>query len=654
MSSKLKDIKIDKNIKQRDNTTEYVLKMKKRRFPWWILLMLLPLLLLIKCKKDITVVCIDPDTKEPIVGMPVDMQYTAYFLWNSGALLDSRNINMTQETDSNGKTIFKDLTFSLYSYIFCHSTQVTFNAKNECYAAVDEQHNFHTTDSVRLDMNPRYEDLHVKLLDRDDGYPLPDGWIRFSVSANDVESTDSVKADASGVVTIPHVRFCSNVKLMTGSCYGYADTTKTGIPARYLIVADDSTALRLKPIKEKFTFFVKNKDTKQPIPDATCTVRLTNPTTKKTDTREVHTSTDGRGIAFYDNAFILSQLSIHAKKVHYKDGDLEGSHWTVDKFKLQDDDTRTVWLEPDPFAEEFQNVDSLTGKSIEGVKNEITVTTPAGKQNKFTETSNKNGIFTVSAEDGSKIEIISTKSPDYKQKTTIISSFGKKEIIRMAPETETFTFQTIDEDTGDLLPDCTLQVRGSESGPLKPQNSGNGEFKVMMLKKEKLSIVASKTDYLINDKTVRNASVNHLQDANNRVIPLKKKTTPPSPPPPPPPPPRENPPSPCDASSYGETGVDAGSRVQKSYNMGVTSGIFKFDYDTGPKCSDCIDIYNHEPDEDPFGNPQQYLVWSSGQITTYMQQTRTIKFNRGSVITIVVTTGPEDGSDYEYHISCPL
>ena len=321
MSKQPENIDVNKKVRQNDEKKEYVVQMKKRRFPWWIFLLLLPLLLLIQCKKDITVACFDPDSNEPIAGIPVDMAYTAHFLWNDGQFLNDKDIHLTQTTDSTGKTTFKDLPYSVFSWIFYHTAKVTFNAKSECYAAVDELHNFHSVDSVSLTMNPRYEDLHVKLLDLEDGYPLPDGEIHYTVTGKWGEEKGTAKADAAGVATIPLVRFCSNVKLMTGSCYGYADTTKTDVPARDHLVADDSTALRLRPIMEKFTFFVKNKDSKEPIPDATCTVTLTNPATGKAVTKEVHTSTDGRGIAMCEDAFILAQLKIHASKPHFKDGD---------------------------------------------------------------------------------------------------------------------------------------------------------------------------------------------------------------------------------------------------------------------------------------------------------------------------------------------
>lgn len=112
-------------------------------------------------------------------------------------------------------------------------------------------------------------------------------------------------------------------------------------------------------------------------------------------------------------------------------------------------------------------------------------------------------------------------------------------------------------------------------------------------------------------------------------------------------------PSPCDAAGLEKYDVKAGTVIIQSYNMGTTQGRFEFNYWTGNAYSDAFDIYNHNPGEEPLSGK---LLWSSGQIIVDKEdaQTKIIPFNSGSIITIVVTTGPCDDSGYYYYLSCPL
>lgn len=520
-SQNYKNINVSKSVKYEEKYDELTIQMVRRRFPWWIFLLLLPLLLLIKCHKDITVTCLEPDTKAPIVGVPVTMDYTAHYLWNEGSFMADEPVHRVQETDDKGVTVFRDCPCSVFSYIFYCMSPVTFTAKSDCHAAVDEEHNFHFTRNVELNMLPRREDLHVKLLDLETGDVLPGGTVVYKYSELGKEMTDSAKTDAEGVATLPNMRYCSLVSFMQGSCYGYADTTRVDVPCQDLVTPSDSLALRLRPIKERFTFFVKNKETKEPIPDATCIVTLTHPNGTKTTSPPIKTSTDGKGIAVYDDAFVLSVVAIHASKDHYGDGELEGGPWTVDQFIKQDDDVRTVWLEPEPYQVEFINVDSINGRPIPGVKNEITITDPQGNVTTATETSNSNGVFPVTAKENSRIEIVSTKNPGYHKKTTVIPSFLDKEKIPMRPVMVKVHFRTVKQD-GSPLPGCSLSIKGSISGSLKPIGYTNAEFDVEMRKEESLSITASKNGFGSNSSTVNNTPASSLENKTTD-IPLKSK-----------------------------------------------------------------------------------------------------------------------------------
>lgn len=623
-------IRIDKKLKYKEEQDRYSLQLCHVRRPWWVLLLLLPLLLFIKCSKDITVSCVEPIGELPVENLPVKIEYQSHFLWNDGKFFTSDTIRLIQHTDSLGKTVFKDLPCSVFSYVFYCLQKVSFTAVDDCHVALDERRNFHYRWHITLDMEPRLKDLHVQLLDKETGDILPDGILIYKYIELGEEKTDSAHADAAGIATLSQMRYCSVMTELKGTCYGYADTMYVDIPCQSLLNTNDSTALRLRPIKERFTFFVKNKETKQPIPDALCKVSLTHPgKSKHVEKREVGTSIDGQGLAVYDKAFILSTMAITASKQHYKDGQLEGGPWTVEVFNRQNDSIRTIWLEPEPYLEEFVNIDSITGKPIPGVTNVIKVIDHDGTVTETTEMSNSNGVFPVWAKEDAKVEVFSTKAPSYKKKISIYPKYKdikeEEKKIKMQPVLETLKFRTVREEKPNvLLPKCTLTITGSESGLLIPTNSGNGEFSVTMRKYEYLSIVASRKGYKTNRTKVQNRDWEYLRvNQERRDIPLKLDLPP------------------CDG---GENVPKNGQMYhQRSYSMGQEEGDASI---TG----------------NFYGEPDRLTIYdgpdTSGRILIGPDRSVInnfwipFHFTQGA-ITVVIKTSPYKNSSWEYVVNCP-
>lgn len=505
-----------------DACTYYQIQMKHKRRPWWLLLLLLPLLLLIKCERTITAICYEPETEIAVENCEVTMNYCAHFLWENGHFIATDSITRKAITDINGKAVFDSCKCSVFSYIFHALNDACFNAVNDCHGAKDVNCLYHYTWTVDMPMEPRREDLHIQIVDAETLDPLPDASIKYRFIENNDEVIDSTRADARGIVTLKQMRYCGMIDTIVAECYGYADTSITNNTCALLIVPTDSTAIPLRPIKERFTFFVKDRETRQPIPDAECIVTLTRPSGTSETPRTVHTSIDGMGIAAYDNAFVLSAISIEAHKRHYYDGHLEGGPWVVENFIKQDDDTRTIWLEPEPYQEQFINVDSINGVPIPGVLNKITITDPAGNIETCEETSNSNGVFPVTAKEGSHIVIESTNMPNYRNKITVIKHFNEGERIKMEPVMTNFRLKTVkDNAKKPILPNCNLTISGSISGALQPTNSGNGEFSITARINENISITASKRGYSTNSYTVNNTPAANLQN-NVTEIPLKE------------------------------------------------------------------------------------------------------------------------------------
>lgn len=638
MEKKIKDIQFKKKFKFSKDQDEYTFQLKKKRNYWWLLLFLLPLLLFVKCNHDITVQAIDSETEQPVMDMPVIMSYKPHLLYDKGQFLPKQDVIISQTTDSIGIVIFKNIQCDVFSYIFYCLSKASFTISSECHEInpSPDTELYHFTRNVKLLISAKREDVKFVVKDRETDYPLADAKIEYKYVEGGKQRTDTVKSNANGEAVVKRFPSCGVFDLIKVSCYGYVDTMATNRSVSEVCEYIDSATFKLKPIKQSFTFFVKNKESHQPIPNAKCVVSLTDSkanTTRGTST----TNVDGVGKGVYNDAFILAHLIIEASKPRYKNGKLEGNY-NVEQFSALPDSQRVIYLEPEQYVQEFQNIDSITNQPIAGVSNEITVTDFDGNQESYTEISNRNGIFPVKAKEGYKIDIISKLEPDYITKETHIVKFDSVEIIRMMPDTVSMTFRTIDDETGELVPNCDLQIITSKSGVSIPINSGIGVFIVTGLYRgESISIVASKNEYQTNDTKIKNIVVNYLINAQQRArdIPMSVMLLP------------------CDenVNNNKDGNVAAGSVSQpRSYNMGVNQGKFDIYYFTGAYCPDCIDIYNHKPNEKYLSGQK---VWSSGLVTTDERKKATVSFNNGSVITVIVTTGPKDDSEWSYNISCP-
>lgn len=624
MTKTAKNININSSIRYKEEYDLYTFRMCHKRNWWWLLLLLLPLLLFVKCSKDITVTCIDSEGNFPVAGQEVKLDYTAHFLYNDGEFLADEPISIVQETDSTGCTTFEDLPCSVFSYIFYCLQQADYSVGSECYGQADEKHNFHYVWNVEIELEPFRTDLYIKLMDKETLDVLPDAKVVYRYIDNGEEKTDSAEADAAGIAVIPQMRYCSVIDKITGSCYGYMDEVRMDIPNQKLAEVSDSTALLLTPIMERFDFFVKNKISKQPIPEALCDVSLTHPGLSRTvTTRRVTTSIDGKGVAVYDSAFVLSVINIQASKVNYYDGELEGGPWVVEEFIKQDEDTRTVWLTPKPYVQEFVNIDSINGEPIPGVENVIRIISLDGTTSTITEISNRNGVFPISATEDDRIEIVSTKNNEYIPKKTIVPLFKEAEKeIRMQPEMGTVVFRTVVDGTGRVLPGCQLKITGSISGNIPPANSGNGVFEVNMRKAENISIVASKSGYAPNTTKVRNARFHELAKSPQarRDIPLI-------------------PVPPCGGGSIVSKGA-SGRNHQATYGMGQLVGNTTID----------VDFYSEQDILTVYDGPKAQGTPIINRRIIQNKMVIPIHFTQGAV-TVVITSS--DSSTWEYVVNCP-
>lgn len=633
---KHKDITFSEDFQILSGKSEYEFKMKKPSYWWlWILgLIAFMLLCCVKCNHSIDVKTVDIDSGKNSVCDSITINYASHYLYKDGRFFVSETHSITQAPDADGVVHFSDMPCSVFSYVFYAFSSAKYTVESGCSVLTDSPTTglFHYKWFQTLKLAPKTTDLVLTVIDRETEEPLADAMLQYSFNRGGKTINDSIKSDAAGRCNLTDIPTCGSINISRASCYAYQDTSNVSVSVNEALSDDEVATIALTPVKESFTFFVQNKYTHQPIPDAKVEVVLKN---KNNVVRHgpISTNVDGTGRGTYNDAFIGATLELKASKTNYKDSTYTPI-CTVKEFIDKPDSLRVIYLEPLPNNQTFVNVDSISREPIAGVMNHIVVKSIDGNEYKYEEPSNRQGVFTFKAMEGDHIVIDSKLDPRYEPKHTNILKFEKGDTVLMKPRVADLTFRTVIAGTQTLLPNCELYIFDSNDNNYKPDNSGNGEFvlKGVPLDAE-ISIIATKDRYGENDYTIDHLKVAYLMQApqSERDIPLVEGL------------------EPCNASNSGASDVKAGTVSQpQSYNMGQKDGTFDLSWSNGGSCPDKIDVYNHEPGE---AYNTHSPIFSTGM--TAGDGASSIRFSNGSVITIVVTTGPSDGSSWEYKLGCP-
>ena len=568
-----KDVKFSEDFQIESGRSDYEFHMKKSSYWWlWILgLMVFMLLCCVKCNHSIDVKTADIDSGENVVCDSVTINYTSHYLYKDGRFFVNETHSITQAPDADGVVHFSDMPCSVFSYIFYAFSSAEYTIENGCYVLPEPPTEglFHYKWSQTLKLATKTTDLVLTVIDRDTGEPLADAMLQYSFNRGGKTVNDSIKSDAAGRCNLTAIPTCGSINISRASCYAYQDTSNVSISVIEALSDDEIATIPLTPLKESFTFFVHNKYTHQPIPDAKVEIVLKN---KNNVVRHgpISTNVDGTGRGTYNDAFIGASLELKASKTNYKDS-IYTPICTVKEFIDKPDSLRVIYLEPLPYNQTFVNADSISHEPIAGVMNHIVVKSMDGNEYKYDEPSNRQGVFTFKAMEGDHIVIDSKLDPQYEPKHTEIAKFEKGDTIFMKPRVADLTFRTI------------------------------------------------KIAYLMQ------------APQSERDIPLVEGL------------------EPCNASNSGASDVKAGAVSKpQSYNMGQKDGTFDLSWSNGGSCPDKIDVYNHEPGE---SYDTHSPIFTTGM--TAGDGASSIRFSYGSVITIVVTTGPSDGSSWEYKLGCP-
>jgi len=631
---------------------EYIIKIKSRRWLWWLLLLLLPLILLIRFERDVNIKAIDFADKKPVPNAEVTMVYYVNYIYDKGRFFTNDIIYRKQATDLNGIARFDKLKYSVYSWLFKRKSQAIIYAFNNCYETDSVRQNYHdikNNDTIIVQLSASKLYIDFKVVDKDDGEPLPNAKVRLLASVSGSIIDEAIETGIDGKVMFKSVPKCGTIDKVIASAYGYYSDSFAHIAVQDLLSGsiDEKRKLKLRPIRRPIVFYTKDCKTGKGLSGVNASIQFTYDINKKPEKISVITNINGVGKGIYDSAKLIAKLQISGRKNFYRPGKLEGIHKVsdfIDSIKYNRA-KRTFCLDPDPNPLVFRNIDSLTRKPLENVKNIIYIANNAGKIEIDTVFSGLNGEFTVSANIEDKISIVSTYPPGYKDNNfTIVDAEVKnllkadieKRTIPLSPVLINLVFRTIEDGNNSILvADADLVITGDELVNPVPFKSGNGEFVVKAALLSTISIHASKPGYGSNNIKIDNKSVQDLMKSsqNARDIPLKKE----------PPPKPVEPELPCNTRGEKSKRNNSNPIFEKEYHMGASNDFYiKFNFYNQ---ADELWIYCGQKDNKLFEKEHIEIAVGKGiEIPIHMKDCNS------EYITIIIKS--PDGSEWDYSFHC--
>lgn len=249
----------DTHFKYEDKYNHYVIRLRDP-FPWgclWrlLLFLLLCLLLLVKCEKDISVIALD-GADQPLQGVTVNLKYIEHQLYKEGTLLYNKEHTPTGVTGPDGRYVFEKQPCSVFSWIF-YTLQ---------HAYVEGQYGIQQATGTflfhwRFTDYPLYffSDAKIKVISSQTGKPLPGASIKLWTTDKSCDSLSLTTAN-DGTCSFRYSDISANVSKLLATCTGYSGALYQNLPMKTF--ADSVFVIPLDPPSQCDTE-VNNNDQKQ-------------------------------------------------------------------------------------------------------------------------------------------------------------------------------------------------------------------------------------------------------------------------------------------------------------------------------------------------------------------------------------------------------
>ena len=346
-------------------TEEYVLVIKdKKKFPWWILLFLLPLLLLIPIKRSVHVQLLDS------TGQPAAQQNCGFHYPDISTFGAKSPVDLQLTTDNSAKFDIEGISQPLWYVLFGGSVDSAFvNSESGCQSVYfgDKFKNYPENDYKVLKMNGSFADKTIKVIDAETKLPLENAEVKFY---DQVLTTDN-----QGLVAA-QFDLCNDISV-TASKKGYVSGNFSDKVSN---ISTDVITIPLSKISYDKVVKVIDAETRNPIAGA------------KVKFNGKDYTTDSKGqIKIKINA--VEDINLEASKAGYITETLKT---TVDEVG----DIIEIPLKKDVETKTIKVIDADTKKPLPGA---------VVKHNGKNYTADNNGVVTISIPKNSNVNLEASK-----------------------------------------------------------------------------------------------------------------------------------------------------------------------------------------------------------------------------------------------------
>lgn len=224
----------DTGFKYESKYNHYIVRLKEP-FPWgclWrlLLFLLLCLLLLVRCEKDVSVIAL-MGGEQPLQGVTVNMKYTEYQLYKDGSFLYKKEHANVGVTGQDGRCVFEKQPCSIFSWIFYTLQRAYVEGR---YSAK------HTTGDFlfhwRFTDYPLYfpQESKIKVISSKTGQPLSGASVKLWTTDKSCDSL-SLITSSDGFCFFQCSDKSAKVTKLLATCNGYSGTLYKDIPIKNFV-----------------------------------------------------------------------------------------------------------------------------------------------------------------------------------------------------------------------------------------------------------------------------------------------------------------------------------------------------------------------------------------------------------------------------------
>lgn len=226
--------------------SETVLVLKKKKFPWWIFLFLLPLLLLIPISRTVRIQAVEQGS-----GNAIASALTEFYYPEIGSFGSKVYVTQKHDTDAEGRVVFEGISEPLWYVLFDSFMGLTAKVTihGGCLSGDGMEYPYHEFPRLtfkQIEVPGSNISVPVTVIDAESKAPIDHAKVEIISRLNGNVNIDSLFTDSTGVIML-NASTCAEIMLI-GSKEGYENDTLNATGEAYANMNDTSRVLRLKPI----------------------------------------------------------------------------------------------------------------------------------------------------------------------------------------------------------------------------------------------------------------------------------------------------------------------------------------------------------------------------------------------------------------------